>query len=102
MQEFNVSEYMTARGQRIFTIIINIATLITMIAAGFVYVGKTQEQHAQFANDIQCLERRMDAEETERRAEYMRLEIKLNDMDIRLSDISVGQDWIIMKLKGEI
>lgn len=103
----------SARGQRLITIAINLATLIAVGGSVFLFFGRMQEQHLQFRKDITALEQcyeverdeRVTADRTEhsdRKAEYLKLQMKLTDLEIELEHISTGQEWIIAKMKGEI
>lgn len=101
------------RGQRIIGIGVNVIAFIVIIWGAALIFGRLQEQHVSFRADISAIETCLEAEEdhreeadnkerTERVAEYLRLSLKLTEIEIQMSKVSTGQDWIISRMKGEI
>lgn len=60
-----------------------------------IWKGKTDEKMKDLRVDVDNAVNALEKEKEERKNEYTKIQIKL-------SELSSGQEWIIMKLKGEL
>lgn len=96
------NERVSGKTQRIIELSGVIAALLTTVLYVGVWTGRMQEQHKEFRTEISTLKCEIQEEEVQRKAEYLQLKMKLSDLEVKLEGIETGQEWIIMKMKGEI
>ena len=82
-----------------------IATVLSIVAVILLtgaWTEHAKNEHQKSREDDIELRCDLNTEREERGTEYMQLQTKLSTLEIQMQELSTGQDWIIMRMKGDI